>query len=379
MATDPVPHDDAAPHHDHSVLPDDHLVLPDDHSALPDDHGHGHHDDHDHEHRGGLVGAIGSVLAPHSHDAADSIDDALTSSADGVRALKVSLAVLGATAVLQALVFAWSGSVGLLADTIHNFSDALTALPLGLAFWLGRRPPTRRYTYGFGRSEDLAGVFIVVMIALSSVVAAAEALNRLLHPQAVHHLVLVGVAGVLGFAGNEIAARYRITTGRRIGSAALVADGLHARTDGFTSLAVVFGAVGVAVGWRPADPLVGALISVAILRVLATAARDIYRRLMDSVDPSLVAAAEERLAGTEGVRRVDRVRLRWIGHELHADAEITLGPDISLAAAHDIAEDARHDLLHGIRRLTDVIIHTSPGPSGAVDPHARTAHHLPRA
>ncbi|GAC1477678.1 MAG: cation diffusion facilitator family transporter [Acidimicrobiales bacterium] len=349
----------------------------DGHEHAEHDHGSGGHGDgHDgHGHSGGVLGTIRALVAPHSHDTADSIDDALTSSADGVRALKVSLAVLGATAVVQALVFAWSGSVGLLADTIHNFSDALTALPLGLAFWLGRRPANRRYTYGYGRSEDLAGVFIVVMIALSSIVAAVEAVNRLLHPHAVHDLLLVGVAGGLGFVGNEIAARFRITTGRRIGSAALVADGLHARTDGFTSLAVVFGAIGVGAGWAAADPIVGALISVAILRVLGRAARDIYRRLMDSVDPGLVSAAETRLGAIAGVRHVDLVRLRWIGHELHADAEITLDPEISLAAAHDIAEDARHDLLHGIRRLTDVIIHTSPAPSGTTDPHERTAHH----
>ena len=185
--------------------------------------------------------------------------------------------------------------MGLLADTIHNFSDALTALPLGLAFWLGRRPANRRYTYGYGRSEDLAGVFIVAMIALSSVVAAGEAVNRLLHPHHVRDLALVALAGLLGFAGNEIAARYRITTGRRIGSAALVADGLHARTDGFTSLAVVAGALGVWAGWDAADPVVGVLISIAILRVLFVAARDIYRRLMDSVDPDLVLAVEGHL------------------------------------------------------------------------------------
>ena len=347
------------------------------------DHEHDHAHDpahgHDHGHSTGVFGALRAIVAPHSHDTADSIDDALTSSAAGMRALKVSLAVLGVTAILQAGVFAWSGSVGLLADTIHNFSDALTALPLGLAFWLGRRPANRRYTYGYGRSEDLAGVFIVAMIALSSVVAAGEAVNRLLHPHQVRDLALVAGAGLLGFAGNEIAARYRITTGRRIGSAALVADGLHARTDGFTSLAVVLGALGVWAGWGAADPVVGVLISVAILRVLAVAARDIYRRLMDCVDPALVLAVEGHLEGIEGVREVDSVRLRWIGHELHADAEITLDPDLSLAAAHDIAEEARHELLHGVRRLTDVLIHTNPGTRGPVDPHARTAHHPRRA
>lgn len=346
------------------------------------DHGHGEHGEHGehgHAHPRGLRGALGDLVAPHSHDTADSIDDALTSSAEGVRALKVSLIVLGVTALLQAVVFVLSGSVGLLADTIHNFSDALTALPLGVAFWLGRRNATRRYTYGYGRAEDLAGVFIVVMIAASSAVAAWEAINRLLHPHAVHDLGLVAAAGLVGFAGNEIAARYRITTGRRIGSAALIADGLHARTDGFTSLAVVLGALGVWAGWRPADPVIGVLISVAILRVLAQAGRDIYRRLMDSVDPALVADAEECLARVGGVRSVDLLRLRWIGHELHAEAEISVDPDLSLTEAHEIAEEGRHDLLHGLRRLTDVIIHMSPATSDIHDPHASTAHHPRRS
>ena len=317
-------------------------------------------------------------MAPHSHDTAESVDDALTTSADGVRALKLSLGVLGVAAILQAVVFALSGSVGLLADTIHNFSDALTAIPLGFAFWLGRRNPTRRYTYGYGRAEDLAGIFIVVMIAASSGVAAWEAIDRLVHPRPIHHLALVATAGVIGFVGNELAARFRITTGRRIGSAALVADGLHARTDGFTSLAVVIGAAGVWAGWARADAVVGGLISVAILRVLFHAAQDIYRRLMDSVDPALIDAAEERLAQVHGVLNVDLVRLRWIGHELHAEAELTLDAHLSLAAAHDIAENAQHDLLHAVPRLTDVIIHVSPAASGVRDPHERTAHHTRR-
>ena len=217
-----------------------------------------------------------------------------------------------------------TGSVALLADTIHNFSDALTAVPLWIAFVLGRRAATRRYTYGYGRAEDLAGVFIVAMIALSAVVAGYESIRRLLHPQPVANVGVLIAAGLIGFAGNELVAIYRIRVGRRIGSAALVADGLHARTDGFTSLAVVVGALGVLAGFPLADPIVGLLITVAILFVLKGAARDIYRRLMDAVDPSLVDTAETSLRAVPGVVDVDELRLRWIGHRLRAETGITV-------------------------------------------------------
>src|SRR5262249_46233929 len=156
---------------------------------------------------------------------------------EGIRALKVSLAGLAVTAILQVVVVMVSGSVALMADTIHNFADALTAVPLAIAFSLGRRKPNKRYTYGYGRAEDLAGVFIVFMIALSAVIAAWEAIRRLVNPEDVHHVGWVIAAGLIGFAGNELVAVYRIRVGRDIGSAALVADGLHARTDGLTSLA----------------------------------------------------------------------------------------------------------------------------------------------
>ena len=334
-----------------------------------------HDDDHGHDtHRPGLLGALRHLFSSHSHDPAAAIDTA-TATREGMRALAVSLGVLAATAALQAGVVLLSGSVALLADTVHNVSDALTALPLGLAFWLGRRPPNRRYTYGYGRAEDLAGVFVVAMIALSAAVAAGEAVGRLLDPQAIARPGWVAAAGVIGFAGNELVAGYRICTGRRIGSAALVADGHHARTDGLTSLAVVVAALGAMAGWPLADPVVGLVISVAILGVLRHAARDIYRRLMDRVDPTLVAHVEHELAVTPGIRAVDRARVRWIGHELHADAEVALDPALDLAAAHDVLEEARHRLLHHIPRLGDILLHANP--AGRPAAHDRTAHHHP--
>ncbi len=326
------------------------------------DHDHDHHRHHGRWRR----------LAPHSHDAADKVDPAMESSKAGMRALWISLLVLGATAAVQVVIVLLSGSVALLGDTLHNVADALTAVPLGVAFILGRRAANRRYTYGYGRAEDLAGIAIVLTIAASAGFAAYEAVHRLLHPAPVTHLWWVAAAGVAGFAGNEVVARHRIAVGRRIGSAALVADGLHARTDGFTSLAVVAGAGGVALGWRWADPVVGLLITVAIVVVLKDAAREVYRRLMDAVDPGLVGTAERTLAGTPGILGVGRLRMRWIGHRLHAETDVLVSGSLTVVQAHAIAVEAEHRLLHAVPRLVAATIHTDPATATA---HDLVAHH----
>jgi cation diffusion facilitator family transporter len=343
------------------------------------DHDHDHDHNHNHEHTGvsarsSVLGALRHLVAPHSHDHAELIDSA-AATRDGLQTLGISLGGLGATAALQLVILAISGSVALLADTIHNVSDALTAMPIAVAFWLGRRPLDRRYTYGYGRAEDLTGIFVVAMIALSAVVAGYQAAQRLLDPQLVDHPGWLAVAGLIGFAGNELVAVYRIRTGRRIGSAALVADGMHARTDGFTSLAVVGAAVGTIAGWTYADPLIGLAISAAIVNVLRHAARDIYRRLMDHADPVIVDRVEHQLQRVDGIHGIDRVRVRWVGHQLHVDADVVLDAHLDLTVAHDILEDARHRLFHTIPRLSDALLHASP-TSATGDPHATTRHHL---
>ena len=347
----------------------------DEHEPHEHDHdGHEHTHDHDHDHPGGIRGILRGLVHSHSHTSA--VDSALETSARGIRAVRLSLAGLLATAVIQVAIFAASGSVALLADTIHNFADALTAVPLWIAFSVGLRRPTRRYTYGFGRAEDLAGVFIVAMIALSSVVALAEAVWRLLHPQPLQHVPWVAAAGIVGFAGNELVAIFRVRVGRSIGSAALVADGLHARTDGLTSLAVVLGALGAAAGWLIADPVVGILISLAILWILKDAARDIYHRLMDSVDPRLVDHVYEVVRGVPGIEDVDQVHLRWVGHQLRAEVDVVSDSRLSLVDAHAIAVNAHHRLLHEIPRLSEATVHTSPCAHEGRDPHSAISHHF---
>ena len=344
------------------------------------EHQHPHADGHDHDHQhhdrpgGGKWHRFRHGLTPHSHDSADKVDSALEASRDGMRALWISLAGLGVTAALQTLVVLYSGSVALLGDTLHNVADALTAVPLGIAFLLGRRAATRAYTYGFGRAEDLAGVVIVLVIAASSVTAAWFAVERLLNPRTMTHLPWVLAAGIIGFIGNEIVARYRITVGRRIGSAALVADGLHARTDGFTSLAVVLAAGGAWLGWTWADPVVGLGITVAIAFVLKDAAREVYRRLMDRVDPELVDRAEHALRAIAGVRDVSGLRLRWIGHRMHAEAAIVVDAGLSLLAAHEIAADAEHQLTHQVPRLTGATVHVDPDSHPGDDCHSGLSH-----
>jgi cation diffusion facilitator family transporter len=335
---------------------DGHLHPPGPGEAGPENGDHHHHDHgpSGHSHPTGFKGWLHQLFVPHSHDCADSIDTAMETSSQGIRAVKISLLGLGATALFQLAIVLVSGSVALLADTVHNFSDALTAVPLWIAFLLGRRVATRTYTYGFGRAEDLAGLFIVAMIGLSAVVAAVESIRRFFEPQPVHNLGWVLAAGLVGFAGNELVAIYRIRVGRHIGSAALVADGVHARTDGFTSLAVVAGVVGIWLGFPLADPIVGLLISVAIAVLLWGTVRDIGRRLMDGVDPALtdqLSALLEKLApaGTSS-------RLRWSGHRLHAEVTVTVSQGMRLDDLADLDGRIRRSVRSALPNLGSVSV-----------------------
>lgn len=340
----------------------------------PHDHALDTDADHDHD-ESGLRGWLRHTFTPHSHDPAAGFDSALESSEKGVFAVKVSLVALMVTAVAQ-LVLVWlTSSTALLADTIHNFSDALTSVPLWIAFVLGRRAANRRYTYGYGRAEDLAGLFVVAMIAFSALLVGWESIQRLFEPAEISNLWLVAAAGVVGFVGNELVAIYRIRVGSEIGSQALIADGLHARTDGLTSIAVVIAAIGVWLGFPLADPLIGLVITAAILWILRDAARAVFRRLMDAVDPELVEDVERTAASVEGVLEVETVRVRWMGHRLIATADLIVDCQLTVAEGHDIAERVRHALFHEVRGLDTVIVHLDPCEHGDTDHHAVTRSH----
>lgn len=323
-------------------------------------HSHGHSHSHDHSH-GGVLHALKHFFVPHSHDVGDRIDDALEASDAGIRATKIGLIGLGVTALLQMIIFAFSGSVALLADTIHNVADASTSLPLWLAFIVGKRLPTKRFTFGYGRAEDLAGLFVVLVIAVSVVVAGVTSVQRLIDPQPIDHVGWVLAAGVVGAIGNEIVAAYRIRIGRRIGSAALIADGVHARTDGLTSLAVVAGAIGVMAGFPLADPIVGLLITAMIAVLMVGTARDIGGRLLDGVDPSLYDAVVHSITEHVHAARVAHPpRLRWSGHSLLVDVSVAVDPEMPMAAATSMRADIIESVRAHVPRASEVRVEFLP-------------------
>ena len=307
----------------------------------------------------------------HTHGA---VDQQLLSTQRGIWAVKWSFLALMATAALQVVVVVFTGSVALLADTIHNFGDALTAVPLWIAFRLGRREPTRRFTYGLGRVEDLAGVVIVVTILGSAVFAAYEAIDRILNPRDISYLWAVAAAAVIGFIGNEAVAQFRIKVGREIGSAALEADGYHARVDGLTSLAVLAGAVGVWAGLPLADPIVGLLITAAILRIVWQSGKAVFTRLLDGVDPEVVDEIEHAVEHVPGVRELTGVRVRWLGHRMQAELNVSVGADLSVEQGHEIAVEVRHQLLHHLKYLSGVTIHIDPEHASGDEHHCVEGH-----
>lgn len=325
-----------------------------------------------HEHARGVRGILRAVFAPHEHDPADAINDARAANRAGIRAVKVSLVLLLAITAAQAIVIAFTGSVALIADTLHSLADALTAIPLWIAFVLARRRPTRTHTYGLGRAEDLGGIVIVLAIAASAALAIWQAIDRIAHPQPVQNLALVIAAGGIGFVGNELIATYRIRVGRRIGSASLVADGVHARTDGFTSLAVVAGGIGVAAGFPLADPIVGLLIGTMLVVMLIGTARSVIRRLLDGVDADLVSRAEIALSHVEGIERVGHVRLRWVGHRLHGEACIT-AEAASLAEAEQVRANVVAEAREHLPHLDEFTVEVHPPTHGGPAPHSRAA------
>jgi cation diffusion facilitator family transporter len=324
-----------------------------------------HHDHHQHEHGDGHTGHA------HTHGV---VDPSIITTERGIWAIKWSFAGLFATAIFQIVVVIFSGSVALLADTIHNVGDAATAIPLWIAFRLARRKPNSRFTYGYGRVEDLAGVAIVLTILLSAVIAGYESIDRFFHPQIVKHLWAVIVASVIGFIGNEAVAQFRIKIGKEIGSAALVADGHHARVDGLTSLAVLFGAVGVWLGYPLADPIVGLLITIAILRIVWESGKSIFTRMLDGVDPEIVDEIRHAVNHSRGVEGVSEVRVRWIGHRLQAELNVAVSPELSVENGHEIAKEVRHRLLHELRYLSNATIHVDPANASGEVHHSIAEH-----
>ena len=321
-------------------------------------HGHSHGDDHAHGHSHGVI------------------DATIATTDQGIWAIKWSAIILLATSALQIAVVVISGSVALLADTIHNLADATTAIPLWIAFMLVRRKPTSTFTYGLGRVEDLAGIVIVLIILFSALFAGYSAIDRLIHPQAIHYLGWLTLAGIIGFIGNEVVAVFRIRVGREINSAALIADGYHARTDGLTSLAVVVGATGVWLGFPLADPIIGLLISFTILGIVWQSARSVLTRMLDGVEPGMVAEIRHAAEHVTGIEKILATKARWLGHLLHVDVTIAVDDGLLLAAANEIAASLKNELFHHIPGLAVANVHFGKEAVAHDEHHGH--HHAPQ-
>src|SRR5215217_390782 len=318
---------------------------------------------HDHQH--------GHEEHGHTHGA---VDPSIATSERGMWAVKWSFVGLFVTALLQVVVVVISGSVALLSDTIHNFGDAATAVPLWIAFALARLGTSRRFPFGYGRVEDLAGVVVVLIILFSAVVAGYQAMERLLHPQPVGLLWAVAAAALVGFGGNEAVAIFRIRVGRQIGSAALVADGYHARTDGWTSLAVLVGAIGVWLGYPLADPIVGLLIAAAILVIVWQSGKIVFTRLLDGVDPKVIEEIQHASSDVPGVADVAEVWARWVGHRLRAEVNVAVDPEVSVAEGHAVAREVNHRLMHELGYLEAAVVHVDPSQESGEEHHRYVSH-----
>lgn len=326
---------------------------------LPDNHAsHAHNHSHGHEHG-------------HVHIVADS---ALLDSQKGIWAVKWSFFWLLMTAIFQIVVVFLSGSVALLADTIHNFGDAATVVPLWFAFKLARFKANKRFTYGYGRVEDLAGVAVVLTILISAIVAGYQSFDRFIHPQKIGYLWVVALASVIGFLGNEAVALFRIKVGKEIGSAALIADGYHARVDGLTSLAVLVGAVGVWLDFPLADPIVGILITIAILGIVWDSGKMVFTRLLDGVNSEIVDEIKHAVSHVKEVQDVSEIRVRWLGHRLHAELNVSVDAHLSVAQGHDVAREVRHRLLHHLKYLSNAVIHVDPVQASGEGHHGIANH-----
>jgi cation diffusion facilitator family transporter len=343
--------------HDHSHAHDHHH----DHS-----HEHGHDHSHDHHHHGhpdghSLLETIASALHlpgyGHSHGHTDA---AMCDNELGIRTVKLALLALGITTVLQIIIYIASNSVALLGDTVHNLGDALNSVPLWIAFVLAKRQANKRYTYGYGRAEDIAGLLIVVSIGFSAAYILWESVQKFIHPQPIQYPGWIALAALVGFIGNELVAVMQIRPGRKIGSEAMIADGLHARTDGFTSLAVLAAAAGVWLGAPILDPIIGVLIGIAIVFITRDAALAMWYRLMDAVDPRLIEKVEQIIGEHEEIKGIPRLQMRWLGHRLYAEATLALAPDLTLAQSEAITDHISHHLYHVLPTLEEATIATIP-------------------
>lgn len=351
------------------------------HDHSNNNHTHDAHDDDHHEHSPDSVwGVITSTLhlPGHAHGERPRRDDSMFINELGIRTVKAALVVLGSTTVLQVAIYLLSGSIALLADTVHNLGDAINSVPLWIAFVLARRSANKRYTYGYGRAEDVAGLAIVVSIAASAAYILYESISKFFRPEPVENLLWVAVAALIGFAGNELVAVMQIRVGRRIGSEAMVTDGRHARADGLTSLAVLAAVGGAWLGFPLADPIVGTLIGLTILIITRDAVVATWHRLMDAVDPELIDQAQSVIMQHPEVKAVERCQMRWLGHRLYVEAVLALDASLTMADADGIVDGVSHDLYHAIPNLGETTIEIVPWRAAGYEARSESRTHRVR-
>jgi cation diffusion facilitator family transporter len=326
------------------------------------DHDEHEHDDHDHGHS-------------HEHGR---VDADLYGNRAGLRAVQISTAGMLLVSAIQFAIATIGGSAGLFADALHNFGDVFTTIALWIAFVISNRTANQRYTYGYYRAEDLAGIFIVLVIIASATASAVESVQKLISGNTPTQIYLSMAAALVGVAGNELLAQYKISVGKRINSVPLIADGQHSRIDGLTSLAAFVGLVGVKLGFPKADPIAGIVITIVIVTVVFSTSRSVLQRLLDAVDPHIVPTIITTALAVPGVEQVTDIRARWVGHTLHVVMNIEVDAELTLSKAHAIAEEVRHRLFHDIKGISEVLIHTDPS-SASGDHHQEMSHHLQAA
>ncbi len=335
-------------------------------SESPHEHGTRTHDHKKHNHDHG-----------HGHEHGK-VDADLYDNRAGLHAVQISTVGMFLVSAIQ-FAIAWiGGSAGLFADALHNFGDVFTTIALWIAFVISNRAANQRYTYGYYRAEDLAGIFIVLVIIASATASAVESIQKLTSGNIPTQIYLSMVAALIGVAGNELLAQYKISVGKRINSVSLIADGHHSRIDGLTSLAAFVGLVGVKLGFPKADPIAGIVITLVIVTVVYSTSRSVLQRLLDAVDPHIIPSIITTAQANPGVEAVTDVRARWVGHTLHVVLNIEVDAELTLSKAHAIAEEVRHRLFHDIKGVSEVVIHTDPS-SASGDYHQEMAHHVQEA
>ena len=294
------------------------------------------------------------VTAGHSHSSAH------YGNKDAVRAVIVSAVALGLAALAEISASLVSGSASVLADGLHNAGDVLTSFILLFTFALVRRPATRRFSSGYGRLEDVATLLIILVIIVTAAVAAAESVLKLLYPPTYSNIPLSLGAALVGVVANLGVSQYKLNVGRGIGSESLAADGIHSRVDALVSAGAFVGIGLAGLGFRIADPIVGILITFAIVFVLAGTVKQLFYRMMDAVDPTIVDEITNAAKSVGGVLQVHDLRVRWVGRELVAVMHVAMNPKSTLEDAHALAMRVEAAVCHEVPAAR-LEIHMDPG------------------